>query len=1160
MSLVVQPLNRRIVENANKEKTNMNVRTHILLLTFLLAWLGGIGNLWAGTSTTTDYTNNGKVGYGVGSNGFDIKFKKGDYWYSTTFGDGGYYTYISFDDGNNKQVVNGSSKLILNHPYTIGDLEITISVSIPDPDNSTVRIQYTIKNNNPDNDISIKLGSCADTQVGDNDGATVSIEQNQSGQKYIVMKDGAAEYKISAGLGDYAFTRMWYGAYSGNSNGSSYTYHVFDSSDNAHSSGDTALAWSWDITIPKGATVRRYAGGGEDVLSPQTGDVVMADYTYGDTPSTPSVSNVQENPAIVYYYNTTNTNSGGTQWTQMTGTSLNAGTFYMYAKISATTNYAAYTTEPTAFTVNKRALTIRANNHSITYGQAPTNNGVVYTGFAAGQDQNNLSGGLTYTYNYSQYGNVGTYTITPSGLFSYNYDITFQPGTLTVQQKEVGLVWTNTSFTYNISEQKPTATATGLVNNDVIGVTVTGGRTNAGTGYTATASELTGTKSGNYKLPAANTVTFTILPKPITSNDITVAIANAIYTGQTQTPLITIKYGIAELINNTDYTISYKGSTLLNAQTYASEIIITGTGNYTGTRQEDFTIYPKDINLCTVEGNSVEYTGSNIVPGSTITVKDGTTTLNTTSHYTLTVSNAYTYKEPNTYANAIAINGKGNYTGTKNVDFKVTKALNGTYTDDFTISAVPTQIYDGTNAVNPSVSLFDKGILLTKGTHYTITYGGNNTEGVNAGTITITGLDSYAGSKSFHFDIVNEYFTESNITYHATSSTTVAIGNHQNVATTLTGTVEIPATVNHVVATPFQVTGIEEGAFKNKTDVTGISMPHAEVYLEYIEKGAFEGCTHLRYIDLCHATSYTPTGLQRSIAASPFYGVPKQALVYLNGTSIIGENYVYKPGDGNDYYCELFKVYDDMSGSQTAFSETNGYQWKFENRHSFTAYTVENTRQLTAGKHYTVCLPYDLPLPSTLQAYTMDGSNNARTLIGFTEVTGTLGPTATPWLPVPYVVIPSVSGQLLNATNTVVHEFKEEAVTNKTQLNGVTQGDFTFYGTMRYMDGNEAAGLYIMQYNNGNPTWMQIAAGSGFNQSNKACILPMRAYIKNTASAAPPYINASFTDASGTTTTVNQLHLDEDDAEEKMYDLSGRQVKTPRKGNLYIINHRIVRK
>lgn len=1111
----------------------MNVRKPILLLAFLLAWLGGIGSVWAGKSTTTDYTNNGKVGYGVGSCGFDIKFKKGDYWYSTTYSDNGYYTYISFDNGNSKQVVNGSSKLILNQPYTIGDLEITISVSIPDPNNSTVRIQYTIKNNNPDNAISIKLGSCADTKVGDNDAATVSIEENQNGQKYIVMRDNetGAEYKISAGLGDYAFTRMWYGDYSGNGNSSSYTEHVFDSSDHAHSSTDTALSWSWDITIPAGATVRRYAGGGEDVLSPQTGDVVMADYTYGDTPSTPSVSNVQENPAIVYYYNTTNTNSGGTQWTGMTGTSLNAGTFYMYAKISATTHYAAYTTEPTAFTVNKRALTIRANNHSITYGEAPANNGVVYNGFVTGQNQNIagvLGGTLTYAYNYSQYGNVGTYTITPSGLTATNYDITFQPGTLTVQQKEVGLTWTNTSFTYNISEQKPTATATGLVNNDVIGVTVTGGQTNAGTGYTATASELTGTNSGNYKLPAANTVTFTILPKPITSNDITVAIANAVYSGQTQTPVITIKYGMAVLVNNTDYTINYKGSTLLDAQTYASEIIITGIGNYTGTREEDFTINPKDINLCTVEGNMVEYTGSNIAPGSTITVKDGTTTLNTANHYTLTVSNAYTYKEPNTYANAINIIGKGNYTGTKDVNFKVTKALNGPYTDDFSISAIPTQIYDGTNAVNPSVSLFDKGILLTKGTHYTITYGGNNTEGVNAGTITITGLDSYSGSKTFQFDIVNEYFTEDDIAYHATSSTTVSVGTktHVNaIATTTTG-ITIPTSVTHV-AIPFQVKGVENGAFT--------------------------GCSNLRYIDLSSITGYTPSTLDRTIAASPFYGVPKQALVYLNGTTFKGENYVYKPGDGNDYYCELFKVYDDVSGSQTAFSETNGYQWKFENRHSFTAYTVENTRQLTVGKHYTVCLPYDLPLLSTLKAFTMDGTNTANTLIGFREVTGTLVAYK------PYVIIPSISGQQLGTTNVEVPAFTATDADAK-KLGEVTAGNFTFHGTMRYMDGNEAAGLYIMQYNNGNPTWMQIAAGSGFNQSNKACILPMRAYIKNTASAAPPYINASFTDASGTTTTVNQLHLDEDDANEEIYDLSGRQVKTPRKGNLYIINHRVVRK
>ena len=431
--------------------------------------------------------------------------------------------------------------------------------------------------------------------------------------------------------------------------------------------------------------------------------------------------------------------------------------------------------------------------------------------------------------------------------------------------------------------------------------------------------------------------------------------------------------------------------------------------------------------------------------------------------------------------------------------------------------------------------------MLTKGIHYTITYGDNNTEGVNVGTITINGLDPYSGSKAFQFDIVNEYFTESNITYHATSSTTVAMGNHQNVATTLTGTVEIPTTVTHVVATPFQVTGIEEGAFKDKTDVTGINMPHAVIYLEYIENGAFEGCTNLRYIDLCHATGYTPTSLQRSIAASPFYGVPKQALVYLNGSNFNGENYVYKPGDGNDYYCELFKVYDDVSGSQTAFSETNGYQWKFENRHSFTAYTVENTRQLTAGKHYTVCLPYDLPLPSTLKAFTMDGTNTANTLIGFREVTGTLLAYK------PYVIIPSISGQKLGTTNVEVPAFTATDADAK-KLGEVTAGNFTFYGTMRYMDGDDATGLYIMQYNNGNPTWMQIAAGSGFNQSNKACVLPMRAYIKSSTNGAPS-MSMSFSNADGTT-DIRKIQPDEDDAP-VLYDLLGRRIQHPGKG-IYI--------
>ena len=79
--------------------------------------------------------------------------------------------------------------------------------------------------------------------------------------------------------------------------------------------------------------------------------------------------------------------------------------------------------------------------------------------------------------------------------------------TLTVAKKEVGITWGTTEFTYDGSAHVPTATATGLVGNDACTVTVDGAQKNAGSNYIATASALSNV---NYKLPAANTVTFSI--------------------------------------------------------------------------------------------------------------------------------------------------------------------------------------------------------------------------------------------------------------------------------------------------------------------------------------------------------------------------------------------------------------------------------------------------------------------------------------------------------------------------------------------------------------------------------------------------------------------------------------------------------------------------
>lgn len=157
--------------------------------------------------------------------------------------------------------------------------------------------------------------------------------------------------------------------------------------------------------------------------------------------------------------------------------------------------------------IKKTPLVVEANDHTITYGDAPANGGVSCDGFVSGEDASDLSA-LTYSYSYTQYGDVGTYTITPSAAAD-NYEITCKSGTLTVNQKEIGIEWSNLEPVYTGQKLKPTATATGVVSSDVLGLTVAGEKTDVGQ-YTANVTAITGEKAGNYVLPADVTTTFRI--------------------------------------------------------------------------------------------------------------------------------------------------------------------------------------------------------------------------------------------------------------------------------------------------------------------------------------------------------------------------------------------------------------------------------------------------------------------------------------------------------------------------------------------------------------------------------------------------------------------------------------------------------------------------
>ena len=171
--------------------------------------------------------------------------------------------------------------------------------------------------------------------------------------------------------------------------------------------------------------------------------------------------------------------------------------------------------------------------------------------------------------------------------------------TLTVNPKEVGLTWASTEFTYDGSAHVPTATATGLVGSDACTVTVDGAQTNAGS-YTATASALSNT---NYKLPAANTTTFTIAKATATvsfaSPSVTAKMGES-FTGQTAT---TNPAGLA-----LTYSSSADNVATVDASTGAVKLVGAGetkitaklsdTNNYNAAEASyTLTVTKQDVNL-----------------------------------------------------------------------------------------------------------------------------------------------------------------------------------------------------------------------------------------------------------------------------------------------------------------------------------------------------------------------------------------------------------------------------------------------------------------------------------------------------------------------------------------------------------------------------------
>ena len=343
------------------------------------------------------------------------------------------------------------------------------------------------------------------------------------------------------------------------------------------------------------------------------GDITAITYTGNEIEPTPTVSVMLTEgatEATVLRVNTDFTYSykNNTNVPAEDATSENLPT----VTITGKGNYTGSTS--TTFTINKAAATIT---------KTPTANTLTFNGeqqelitageCSGGTMQYKLSSEETWSENVPKASAQGTYTVMYQVAGDQNHtsieasdetkiEVTIAASNIT----NATVTLSQTEFTYNGTEQKPTVTsvtipATGgdtgsnsvtLTENDYEVSSYSEGCTNIGT-YTVTV-----TLKGNYSGTA--TANFNITARSLT--DATIGEITAItYTGNEIEPTPTVSVMLTEgateatvLVAGTDFTYSYKNNTNVPAEGATNEnlptVTITGKGNYTGSASTTFTI------------------------------------------------------------------------------------------------------------------------------------------------------------------------------------------------------------------------------------------------------------------------------------------------------------------------------------------------------------------------------------------------------------------------------------------------------------------------------------------------------------------------------------------------------------------------------------------
>ncbi len=378
--------------------------------------------------------------------------------------------------------------------------------------------------------------------------------------------------------------------------------------------------------------------------------------------------------------------------------------------------------------ITRAPLTITAEDKSKEYdGELFSPFTVTYSGFVPGEDENNLSGALVFSGTAATATGSGQYVITPSGLGSDNYLITFENGTLEIIGKPLTVV--NAVVRSKVYDATDVALITGaMLSGLAAGDVVTLENATSGTFAQATVGTeiavstnmlISGPDAPNYSLEQPSGLTADITKKELALTG-TFSVEDKTYDGSTTASFSGNNITLAGVAGTDD--VSPTGAIPLYETATAGNSIpvsISGTtltgddaGNYTlshlGAPTTTANIRQKEIPLSGAAGVTKPYSGDAMLPQGE-TGHNGLSGILPADQTAVTLTGAALFDGAEAGAHTI-VKGDLSLTGTKAGNYRLVWT-NGTGTITRVVLSV--QVNNDTKFVTGSDTPGYKGVSIT---------------------------------------------------------------------------------------------------------------------------------------------------------------------------------------------------------------------------------------------------------------------------------------------------------------------------------------------------------------------------------------------------------------------------------------------------------------